>query len=484
MNLSNIKIGIIHSVVGKNDGVSIVIDQTIEAMIKHMGIRLGNIYSLAAHAPMRFNTTLDDIFWHNNDANRYILKYFSDRKIPSDLDAFIYANASYAKRIIEKFVHENNIDLLIVHNGCHPSNFVYATAVGMFFEELRNENKKMPLYLLWWHDSHLERTRFEKPNNIIKKYLKYIPGDFVDAIAFINSEQEKIAEKYYEKQGKIDEKMFFKEKTVTIPNTCSVQWDWRAKMYLDDASIIAPPEDHYNKNFLEDIGLIDELKKRNKTLGNTVLLLQHTRIVHRKRIDVSIDFAFKLQKLFKEKNNPKTVALIVSGHSGDEHDEYKQHLFNYMKKKFKIQNNFSENNVILLFAEHRILPEKEVIVDKKYYRFADVPAIIAKYGGMGTYFSEVEGYGNNLLEMISMGLPVVINKYPVYKSDIEKLKFKLPASENARLPDELMEECYKILTDIQLRNDTIINNLQVLEKKLNHKVVAAKLTKLFQNLFK
>ena len=37
MKLNDLRIGIIHSLIGKNDGVSIVIDQTVEAMVGAYG---------------------------------------------------------------------------------------------------------------------------------------------------------------------------------------------------------------------------------------------------------------------------------------------------------------------------------------------------------------------------------------------------------------------------------------------------------------
>jgi glycosyltransferase involved in cell wall biosynthesis len=104
-----------------------------------------------------------------------------------------------------------------------------------------------------------------------------------------------------------------------------------------------------------------------------------------------------------------------------------------------------------MFAERFILPEREVVVEKKFYRFADIPGVVARCGGMGTYFSEVEGFGNNLLEMISLGLPVVINRYPIYKKDIEPLGFKLPSTERGVFSNELIQECYELLTDIPKR---------------------------------
>ena len=144
----------------------------------------------------------------------------------------------------------------------------------------------------------------------------------------------------------------------------------------------------------------------------------------------------------------------------------------------------SKDKVILLFAEKFILPEREVLVEKKFYRFADVPGVVARSGGMGTYFSEVEGYGNNLLEMISQALPTVINKYPIYKRDIEQLGFNLPSVEDCTLTDEVINECYEILTDISKRNKVVQHNLTVLHDKLHHGIIADKLSVLIQNMFK
>ena len=64
MDISSLRVGIQHSLIGKNDGVSIVIDQSVKAMVEYMDVPLGNIFFLAAHAPARFNTMLDEVLWH------------------------------------------------------------------------------------------------------------------------------------------------------------------------------------------------------------------------------------------------------------------------------------------------------------------------------------------------------------------------------------------------------------------------------------
>ena len=80
MKFKKLKIGILHSLIGKNDGVSIVIDDTVESMIEDMKIPLGNIFFLAAHSPARFNVTTNEIFWHKNDINMMAVKYFSEKQ--------------------------------------------------------------------------------------------------------------------------------------------------------------------------------------------------------------------------------------------------------------------------------------------------------------------------------------------------------------------------------------------------------------------
>ena len=176
----------------------------------------------------------------------------------------------------------------------------------------------------------------------------------------------------------------------------------------------------------------------------------------------------------------KCVALLISGPSGDEQVEYKKMLSNYYKKLIK-EN--PESKLVLIFGEDRILSHRDIIVDKKYYNFYEVPAIVSQYGGMGTYFSEVEGFGNNLLEMVSFGLPVVINKYDVFRSDIEHLGFHFPTIEKCILTDDLIESAFKILTNYHIRNEMVLHNLKVLQQKLDHKIIAELLKPLIIKMF-
>jgi hypothetical protein len=478
MNIHHLNIGIIHSLVGKNDGVSIVIDQTVNAMVDFLDVELGNIFFLAAHTSPRFNALTDDVFWHKNEAHKTIIKCFNENP-PDDLEDMIYDNATYAKEVIKKWVEENEIDLIIAHNTSHPYNFITAVGLGIYFEELKANNYIWPKQLVWWHDSYMERELFKSPNEVIKKYLKYIPGTYVDGIVCINKEQVNKARKVFSTYNNRRQDLFFKDRVITIPNTNSIDWPWQ-EMDWTQNQLVYPPQNNYNDTFLEDIGVCDAIKKEGFVMEDTVLLLQHTRVVPRKKIEVALDFAYMLENRFKQVNQSKCIALVISGHSGDEQVAYKKFLWEYYHKK-KVKN--PDANVVLIFGEGHILSHRDIIVDRKYYKFSEIPEVIAAHNGLATYFSEVEGFGNNLLEVIASSLPAVINRYDVFKTDIEQYGFHLPAVDNNVLTDELIEEAYKILADPVYRNRIVKHNLEVLYRSLEHRIIAEKLRPLITKMF-
>jgi glycosyltransferase involved in cell wall biosynthesis len=478
MDISHLNYGIIHSLIGKNDGVSIVIDQSVNAMVKDLGIGLGNIFFLAAHASPRFNAETHEIFWHKSEIHKTIIRRFNE-KADESLDHLIHENALLAKDIIADFVQRNNIDILVAHNTSHPYNFITAVGLGYYLEELRRQNLIWPKVLVWWHDSYFERTQFANPNPIIRKYLKYLPGTLIDGIIFINSTQPELARRVFNQYGINNIDTFFRDRTAIIPNTHDISWNWKECDWTGN-TLHFPTQDPYNQSFLKDIGLTDMIESGGYSLKDTVILLQHTRIVPRKKIEVAIDLAFELGERFEQEGCHKCIALLISGHSGDEQVKYKEFLTDYFQMKRETDPN---SRVFMIFGEHYILSHRDIIVDKKYYNFFEIPAVIASLGGIGTYFSETEGFGNNLLEMIAAGLPVVINKYGIYKSDLEPLGFDLPSIEDTMLDPALIETTFRLVMDIPYRNRLVSHNLSVLSEKLGHRRIAETLNPLISNIF-
>lgn len=478
MNITHLNYGILHSLIGKNDGVSIVIDQTVNAMVKDLGINLGNIFFLAAHSSPRFNAETHEVFWHKSEEHKTIIRLFNE-EAGEDLDRLIHENALVARDIIADFVQRNSIDMLIAHNTSHPYNFITAVGLGYYIEELRKENLVWPKVLVWWHDSYFERATFAHPGPVIRKYLRYLPGTLIDGMVFINSTQPELARKMYAGYGMNRLETFFSDRTTVIPNTHDIVWDWESCDWSADR-LYFPPQDPYNKGFLQDTDLHRVISSAGYSLEETFVLLQHTRIVPRKKIEVAIDLAFELEERFIKEGCRKCVVLLISGHSGDEQMKYKEFLSEYyhMKKEASPQAS-----VFLIYGEHFILSHRDIIVDKKYYNFFEIPGVIASLGGIGTYFSETEGFGNNLLEMIAAGLPVLINKYAVYESDVEPLGFELPFIEDTLLTPAMVDTAYRLATDLHFRNRIVSHNLKVLADKLGHHIIARSLMPLINNIF-
>jgi mannosylglucosylglycerate synthase len=478
MDISHLNYGIIHSLIGKNDGVSIVIDQSVNAMVKDLKIGLGNIFFLAAHSSPRFNAETHEVFWHKSELNRTIIRRFNEGADAS-LDRMIHENALVARDIISDFVRRNSIDILIAHNTSHPYNFITAVGLGYYLEELQEKNMIWPKVVVWWHDSYLERAQFASPNPVIRKYLKYLPGTRIDGIVFINSTQPALAHQVFIHNGVSRIESFFRDRTVIIPNTHDIPWDWKSCDWTGKG-LNFPPQDSYNQSFLKDIGLTDAVESGGYTLEETLILLQHTRIVPRKKIEVAIDLAFELEERFMQEGHRKCIVLLISGHSGDEQVKYKEFLSAYFQMKKEAD---PELPVFLIFGENYILSHRDIIVDRKYYDFFEIPAVIASLGGIGTYFSETEGFGNNLLEMIASGLPVVINKYGIFKTDLEPLGFDLPFIEEALLDPQLVETTFKLATQVAFRNRMVSHNLRILSEKLGHRIISESLAPLINNIF-
>lgn len=478
MNLKHLNIGIIHSLIGKNDGVSIVIDQTVNAMVDNMDIALGNIFFLGAHSSPRFNAETNEVFWHKNDAHNRIIRDFQSNETEG-LEELINSEAQLAKEVIKQWVDEHNIDLIIAHNTSHPYNFITAVGLGLYINELRSEGVIWPKLMVWWHDSYFERPIFQNPNPVIKEYLKYLPGDFINGLAFINHSQIDLAKGLFKHLGCNNIETFFKQRTTVVPNTSDIPWKWRTKDWNSGEKIFPKP-DNYNKDFFKDIGLLEALEAYDMGIDDAYILLQHTRVVPRKRIEIAIDLAFRLEQLAVAKGENKCIVVLVSGHSGDEQEAYTEFLEEHYQQ-LKVKQ--PDSKVILIFGEDAIMSHRDIIVDKKFYKFEEVPSIVAEQGGIGTYFSDIEGFGNNLLEMISYGLPVVINRYDAYKTEIESLGFELPYIDECVLTDELVDASYQLLSDMEYRNKTAHHNLEVLNEKLDHKIIAEKLSPLFKHMF-
>ncbi|MCP5002486.1 MAG: glycosyltransferase family 4 protein [Planctomycetes bacterium] len=479
--LCSTKIGTIHTLLCYNDGVSIVINQIVESLKTYLKIAPDN-FSFACGkygGDLYDRVWADDSLWHKDDTILYALKHYETTPPPQDLEDLIEARVSDAKKTIEQFFDESGVDVIIAHNTCHPVNLIYALAIHRVYEERKNSGQRLPHYLMWWHDSHLERERFLNSNELIQKYiLEGVPGPHVEGIVFINSGQWDIARTYFQQLTKHDPHIMerLNASHIVVPNTCDIPNNWPLN---PDQKYFAPQLDLYNADFLESMGITGNLSGRDKTLKDCLLFLQHTRVVPRKRIDHAIDFCFAMANRYKSDGKNKKVFLLISGPTGDELSDDVTALTNQLRMRSSQQPDL---DVEIVWGEKRIRSRRDVVNGVKYYSFEEIPGIIAYYGGMGTYFSDVEGFGNNLLELISLGVPPVVREYPVYLTDIAIYGFEIPSTPDGTMTPDLVERAYKILNDTDHRKSVVRKNAEILRKHLGHNTISENLNKLWETL--
>jgi len=317
------------------------------------------------------------------------------------------------------------------------------------------------------------------PNPLMRRYLmEGVPGPHVEGIVFINRGQWNIARTYFKQLTDRDPKIVdrLERSHIVIPNTCDVPGNWTAE---PDLEYFSPKLDPYNIDFLEAMGIQERLAVEGKSLKDCLIFLQHTRVVPRKRIDHAIDFCFAIADRFKKDGQNKMVFLLISGPTGDELSDDVADLTKHLNMRRLERPNL---NVEIIWGENRIRSEREIINGIKYYSFAEVPGIVAHYGGLGTYFSDVEGFGNNLLELISLGVPPVVREYPVYLTDIAIYGFDIPSTPDGTMTPKLIEGAYKILTDVDHRKALVKKNVDVLVKNLGHNKIAENLSTLWETL--
>jgi glycosyltransferase involved in cell wall biosynthesis len=214
---------------------------------------------------------------------------------------------------------------------------------------------------------------------------------------------------------------------------------------------------------------------------NDIIVLQATRIVRRKNIELAIDLVAQmdqeqhLKKLTESKlyNNqdfdPKKnkIVLVLAGYAEKRDQDYKQRLLDYAKQK----------GITLWDIGHKITGCRCHHPEKKYSLWDVYP-----YADMITYPSCEEGFGNQFLEAIFAKKPVATFQYPVFELDIKPKGFEfidlgnkteLNSKTNLiEIPDQTLkaaaEKSIEILTNKEKYNRIIDKNYQLGKKNFSY----------------
>lgn len=152
-------------------------------------------------------------------------------------------------------------------------------------------------------------------------------------------------------------------------------------------------------------GYADDLREALEIPEDAAFLLQPTRVVPRKRIEQTIELVRRLEL-------PAT--LVISHAAGDEGRAYARYLEEYARF-LDVDMRFASDRI----AHHRgKTPNGEKVYSLgDAYQRADLVA----------YPSAIEGFGNAFLETLYYRRPIILNRYPVFQTDIQPKGFDVIA---------------------------------------------------------
>ncbi|MDB4512162.1 glycosyltransferase family 4 protein [Arenicella sp.] len=286
---------------------------------------------------------------------------------PPEISALVKRLKCQLKDQLRTFVEKFDIELLIPQNILAiPMNVPLGLAITELIEEM-----KMPT-VAHHHDFVWERGRFLHTS--ADDYLGVaFPPPFKEKFqhAVINS----MAVEGIKEQRGVD--------STVVPNVFDFE---------------TPPE--------TDTAYAEDFRREAGIANDEIVVLQPTRIVPRKGIELSIELLDHLQQA-----NGRKYCLLVSHRAGDEGYEY-QDMLERLAKQRKVR--------VIWFGD-RIGHEHGKTEDgKRIYRLWD----IYPHADLVAYPSIYEGFGNAFLEAVYFRKPIVVNRYQVYIDDIEPCGFK------------------------------------------------------------
>jgi glycosyltransferase involved in cell wall biosynthesis len=186
------------------------------------------------------------------------------------------------------------------------------------------------------------------------------------------------------------------------------------------------------------------------------LVVQPTRVVPRKGIELAIELVGRL-------GDPDAVLLITSP-AGDEGLDY----------LVSLELLAERAGVRLRYAADRFVPD-----DLEGQPIRPAHSLHDAYlaADLITYPSLYEGYGNALLEALFYGVPVLVNRYPVYVADIAPLGLKLIEIDGA-ITDESVAQVKTVMGNADKRRAWARHNFEIAQRHVSYRVLRRRLRRL------
>jgi glycosyltransferase involved in cell wall biosynthesis len=190
-----------------------------------------------------------------------------------------------------------------------------------------------------------------------------------------------------------------------------------------------------------------------------LLVVQPTRVVPRKGIELAIELVGRLE-------DPDAVLLITSP-AGDEGLDY----------LVELERLAERHRVRLAYAADRFAPDHEGKPLRPAHSLHD--AYLA--ADLITYPSLYEGFGNALLEALFYGVPIVVNRYPVYVADIAPLGLRLVEIDGA-ITDATVTEVRDLLANPRRMRENARHNFDIARRHLSYGLLRRRLAGLLRGI--
>lgn len=208
-----------------------------------------------------------------------------------------------------------------------------------------------------------------------------------------------------------------------------------------------PPRgiDEYNADFRRRLGIA----------ADDLLILQPTRVVARKGIEHAVELTAALGD---------RAVLVLSHAAGDEGIRYRD----------RIERFAGAMGVRLVYADAIVGPRRgKTDGGSRLYDLEDAYA----HADLVTYPSLIEGFGNAFLEAVRERKPLLVNRYPVYDSDIRPFGFDV-VEMNGMIDDAVVAAVREMIENPGHREEAVARNAEIAAEQFSYERLAELLGRL------
>ncbi|MHA1979115.1 MAG: glycosyltransferase family 4 protein [Candidatus Hodarchaeales archaeon] len=445
-------IAMVHFRVGELDGVSLEMDKWKQVLEEKFGHKVLYLAGSLGRSDGYAIPELSLEFQPCLDIRERAFSSHLDKSQEKALDDDIRALVDKIKPKIFKFIQDTNVECFIPNNMFSlPLNIPASIALLEVLQEVG-----LPT-ISHNHDFSWERTSYIPSCSLISNYLEeYFPPKLSNIKhAVINSIAKDVLKDKKDIESEVVPNVFYFEEP-----------DWE--------------KDSFNS----------DIRTTLKISSNDIIILQATRLVERKGIELIIDLIAKLNtNTYREMLASKP---LYDGRTFTTKDKIILVMPNLVEDdpyKVKLENKCNTLGVEYRFCNPLFAHQRsDLDTGKKIYNLWD----IYSHSDVVSYPSLVEGWGNQFLEAVKAKLPIILFEYDVFLRDIGPLGFStitlgskfqksaengLVSISNERIK-QAADETVLILQDKSLREKTVTDNFEIGLKELSITALATYVGKL------